>query len=171
MEQLICGSLYRMRLRQSLPQAHKPRTGTLVPWKAQRLGAGVWGLWSSPRAKAAVDCRLRGREGGDHGGKCQWRNARQPWKQGNTAESHAGGGAHHHSHSIPHGQPQQLNSREAGPSNARRTEYRAGPHPGGPFKCLTLQSTEWDPSQGGPFKCLTLQSTEWDPTWGAPLCA
>ena len=107
MKQLVCGSLYRMRLRQSLPQPHKPRTGTLVPWKAQRLGAGVWGLWSSPRAKAAVDCRLRGHEG-DHGGKCQWRNARQPWKQGNTAESHAGGGAHHHSHSLPHGQHQQL---------------------------------------------------------------
>ena len=72
---------------------------------------------------------------------------------------------------LPHGQHQQLNSREAGPSNARCTEYRVGPHPGGPFKCLTLLSTEWDPSHGGSFKCLTLQSTEWDPTWGAPLCA
>ena len=27
-----------------------------VPWKAQRLGVGVWGLWSNHREKAAVDC-------------------------------------------------------------------------------------------------------------------
>ena len=27
-----------------------------VPWKAQRLGAGIWGLWSDPRVRAAVDC-------------------------------------------------------------------------------------------------------------------
>ena len=26
-----------------------------VPWKVQRLGAGV--LWSNPRSRAAVDCR------------------------------------------------------------------------------------------------------------------
>ena len=27
------------------------------------------------------------------GGKCLWRKAEQPWKQGDTAESHVGGGA------------------------------------------------------------------------------
>ena len=27
------------------------------------------------------------------GGKCPWRKARQPWKQGDTAESHVEGGA------------------------------------------------------------------------------
>ena len=55
-KQLICGSLNRMRIRQSLLQPYKPQTGTWVPWKAQWLGAGVWGLWSNPRARAAVDC-------------------------------------------------------------------------------------------------------------------
>ena len=35
----------------------------------------------------------RGCEGGDCDGKCQWRKARQPWKQGNTAESRVGGRA------------------------------------------------------------------------------
>ena len=40
-KQLICGSLNGMRLRQSLPQPYTPWTGTLVPWKAQWLGAGV----------------------------------------------------------------------------------------------------------------------------------
>ena len=28
-----------------------------VPWKVQQLGAGIWGLWSNPRARAAVDHR------------------------------------------------------------------------------------------------------------------
>ena len=45
-----------MRIRQFLPQPYIPRTGTRVPWKAQRLGAGVWGVWSDPMARAAVDC-------------------------------------------------------------------------------------------------------------------
>ena len=45
-----------MRIRQSLPQPYIPQTGMQVPWKAQRLTAGVDGLWSNPRARAAVDC-------------------------------------------------------------------------------------------------------------------
>ena len=40
-KQLICGSLNGMRIRQSLPQPYIPRTGMLVPWKMQQLGAGV----------------------------------------------------------------------------------------------------------------------------------
>ena len=55
-KQLICGSLNGMRIRQSLLQPYIHWTGTLVPWKAQQLGAGV-GLWSNPRVRAAVDCR------------------------------------------------------------------------------------------------------------------
>ena len=44
--------------------------------------------------RAAVDCRETDRdEGGDCGGKCLWRKAGQPWKQGDTAESHVGDGA------------------------------------------------------------------------------
>ena len=45
-----------MGIRQSLPQTYTPGTGTQVPWQAQRLGAGVWGSWSNPRARATVDC-------------------------------------------------------------------------------------------------------------------
>ena len=56
LKQLICGSLNGMRIRQSLPQPYIPQTGRRVPCKAQRLGAGVWGVWSDPRARAAVDC-------------------------------------------------------------------------------------------------------------------
>ena len=63
--------------------------------KAHRLGAVVQGLWSNPRARAAIDSRDRSRgcEGGDCGGKCLWRKARQPWKQGDTAESRVEGGS------------------------------------------------------------------------------
>ena len=38
-----------MRIRQSLPQPYIPQT---VQW----LAAGIQGLWSNPRARAAVDC-------------------------------------------------------------------------------------------------------------------
>ena len=80
-KQLICGSLSGMRIRQSLPKPYIPGTGILVSWKAQQLGAGVCGLWSNPRVRAAVDWRdgLRGSEEGDCGGKFLWRKARQPW--------------------------------------------------------------------------------------------
>ena len=27
-----------------------------IAWKVQQLGAGVWGLWSDPRARTAGDC-------------------------------------------------------------------------------------------------------------------
>ena len=56
MKQLIYGSLNGMRIRQSSPQLYIPRKGARVPWKVQRLGAGVWGVWSDHRARASVDC-------------------------------------------------------------------------------------------------------------------
>ena len=40
-KELPCESLNGMRMRQSLPQPYIPQTGTQVPWKAPRLGAGV----------------------------------------------------------------------------------------------------------------------------------
>ena len=61
-KQLIRGSLNGMGIRQSSPQPYTPWTGTLVPWKAQWLGAGVWELWREPRARAAADCRQTDQE-------------------------------------------------------------------------------------------------------------
>ena len=55
-KQLIYGSLNGMGLRQTLPHPYISWTGMLVPWKAQGLGAGVCGVWSDPRTRAAVDC-------------------------------------------------------------------------------------------------------------------
>jgi len=45
--------------------------------------------------RAAVDCGEtdRGDVREETGGECLWRKARQPWKQGDTAESRVGGGA------------------------------------------------------------------------------
>ena len=62
-------------------------------------------MWSNPRGRAVVDCREMdpGRcEGGDHGGKCLWRKARHPWKQGDTAESHIEGEAMTIASLLPH---------------------------------------------------------------------
>ena len=50
----------------------------------QSQGEGCCWLWRD---------RPRGCEGGDCGGKCLWRKASQPWKQGDTAKSHVWGEA------------------------------------------------------------------------------
>ena len=44
--------------------------------------------------------------------------------------------------------------------------YRVGPHPGCPFKCLMHQSIKLDPSQGSPSMYLMHQTTEKDPGKG-----
>ena len=44
--------------RQFLLQPKRPWTGMQVLRKVQRLEAGVEGLWSNPRVRAAVDCRV-----------------------------------------------------------------------------------------------------------------
>ena len=52
-------------------------------------------MWSNPKARAGVDCGEMGQEEvrEETGGKCLWRKARKPRKQGDTAESLVGGGA------------------------------------------------------------------------------
>ena len=50
----------------------------------QSQGEVCCGLWRDG---------LKGCERGDCGGKYLWRKAMQPWKQGDTAESHIAGGA------------------------------------------------------------------------------
>ena len=67
-----------------MPQPYVPWTETQVPGKVQWLGARVQGLWSKPRARAAVDCgkmdqrdvreeigvgNACGRKPGNHGSK------------------------------------------------------------------------------------------------------
>ena len=57
--------------------------------------AGSWSLGIVEQSQGKRCCGLqrdgsRGCEGGDCGGKCLWRKARQPWTQGDTAESRVG---------------------------------------------------------------------------------
>ena len=114
----------------------------------QSQGKGCYGLWRD---------RLRGCEGGDRGGKCPWRKARQPWKQGYTAESRVGVGAitiaslslHVSIDSwkidrLAHQMPDALN-------------YRVGSHPGCPFKCLMADLKNRTPAGGCPL--CTWQTT------------
>ena len=42
-----------------LATAIRTPTGTSVRWKVQWLRAGVWGVWSNPRVRAAVNCGER----------------------------------------------------------------------------------------------------------------
>ena len=97
-----------------------------VLYKEQRLGAEVWGLWSNPRARAAVDCGEM--DGGDVRGEIvmgTMEESWQPWKQGDTAESRVGSGAITLASLSPQGQHPQLNNREASPSNPSCTELQS----------------------------------------------
>ena len=91
-------------------------------------------MWSNLRAKAAIEwtVRLRGCEGGDCGGKCLWRKARQPWKQGDIAESRIGGGAITISLS-PHTPASAATIERLAHQMPEALNYRAGPHPGAPL--------------------------------------
>ena len=135
--------------------------------------AGSWGLEIVEQSQSKGCCSLqrdrsRGCEGRGLGGKCQWRKARQPWKQGSNAKSHVAGGAITIAF-LPTCQHQQLNDTDAGPSNTWRTELqsrtpprcrtRVGPQPGAPSMCRTTQK---DPRQGNPLNAWMSGATEKD---------
>ena len=104
---------------------------------------------------------LRGCEEGDCGGKCRWKKARQPWKQGDTAELHVAGGAI----TIASLSPQASIGSwtiEVHPSMPEALNYRVGPHPGCSFKCLMHQTAEKDPRQGSPLSAWRGGATEKD---------
>ena len=65
--------------------------------------------------RASVDCREMDqgevREVIVVGWEMPWKNTRQPWKQGATADSHVGGGAITIASLSPTGQHRQLNNR------------------------------------------------------------
>ena len=138
--------------------------------------AGSWSLGIVEQSQGEGSCwlqrdALRGCEGGDCGGKYLWRKAGKPWKQGNTANSHVGGGAITIASLAPH------------------TSMAAEQQRGWPIKCLMHWTTEKDPTQGaplgawctslqsrtpagvggGPSMCLTCQTIEKDPRQGNPL--
>ena len=91
--------------------------------------------------------RLSGCEGGYCGGKCLWRKARQPWKQGDTAESHVGGVAITIALLSPHTSNESSTVERLAHQAPNALNYRVGRHSGSPFKCLMRPSTEQDCSR------------------------
>ena len=84
----------------------------------------------------------QGCDGGDCGGKCLWRKARQPRKQGDTAESCVGGGAITIASQPPKTTIHSWTIESLSHQTTDALNYRVGPHPGSPFKCLTCITTE-----------------------------
>ena len=95
--------------------------------------------------KAAVDCgEMKRRDVREEtGGECLWRKARQPRKQGDTAESCEAGGAITVA-SLPRHTPASGNRtiERLAHQTPDALNYRVGPHAGCPFKCLTRRSTD-----------------------------
>ena len=138
--------------------------------------AGSWTLGIMEQSQGEGCCWLwrdgsRGCEGGDCGGKCLWRKAGQPWKQGDTAASHVEGGAITIASLPPHACTGSWTIERLAHQAPDALNCRVGPQPGCPFKCLTCQSIAEDPSQGGPSMCLMHWTTEKDPRQGSPLGA
>ena len=137
-----------MRLRQSLLKPYIPCIGTGSPgrrsgWELEFRDCGsIPGRGLQLTSERRMERRW--------GRKLWWEmpvEARQPWEQGNTAESCIAGGAvtiaslpgHTSIHSwtierLAHQTPDALN-------------YRVGPQPGRPFKCLTRPSTDRTPAR------------------------
>ena len=140
-KQLICGSLNGMRIKESLVQPYISQTdmeGTVagswsLPTVEQSLGKGCCWL----RRDGSMRC-----EGGDCGGKCLWRKAGQPWKQDDTAESCWGDGANTIDSLPQHASTGSWAIERLTHQTPDAQNYRVGPHPGCPFKCLMCWSTE-----------------------------
>ena len=90
-------------------------------------------------------------------GKCLWRKARQPWKQGNTAESCIGGEAVTLASLSPHASTGSWTIERLACQTPEALNYRVGPHPEGPFKCLMCWTTE-GPQAREPSMCMQGQS-------------
>ena len=119
--------------------------------------AGSWSLGIVKQSQGAGCCWVwrdgsRGYEGRDCGGKCLWKKARQPWKQGNSCWITGRGWSHHHSLS-PHT-----------PASAAEQQR------GWPIKCLMHWTTEQDPTQGAPVSAWHVDLQSRTPARGAPLC-
>ena len=92
-----------------------------------------------------VERRIKGCEGGDCGGKCQLREARQPWKQGDTAESCKEGGAIIIASLSPHASISSWTIERLAHQTPDALNCRVGPHPGCSFKWWAEQQTSTPP--------------------------
>ena len=96
--------------------------------------------------------------GGDCDGKCPCRKPRQPWKQGDAAESCIVGGA------IIIASPSPLSSADTWTIERLALQAsevpntRVGPQPGGPLHVPDVLRNKEGPQAGEPSKCLNGQS-------------
>ena len=153
-----------MRSRQSLLQPYIPQTGTQVPWKVQLLEAGVQGLWSNPRARAAVDC------GGTDGGDLReetvvgnaWEGKLAPRKQGNNCWVSCRGGAITIASVFPQDSISSWTAERLAHQRPDALSYRVDPTQGGLSMCLTRQTPERDLREGSPLSSWMGGVTEED---------
>jgi len=106
--------------------------------------------------------RSRGCEGGDCGGKCLWRKAGQPWKQGDTAESRAGSGALTIVSLPSQASTGSWTIERLAHQTGDTLNYREEPHPGCSFKWLMRETTKKDPRQGSLLSAWTGGATKKD---------
>ena len=85
-------------------------------------------------------------------GKYLWREARQPWKQGDTAESCIVGGAITIASLSPQASIDSWTIERLAHQMPDTLNYRVGPYPGCSFKWLMHQTREKDPRQGSPLR-------------------
>ena len=146
-KQLICGSLNGMN-QTVLDTAIHTLDRDAGPLEG--VAAGSWSLGILEQSQCEGCCWLprdtsRGCEGGDHGGEMSMegsQKARQPWKQGDTPESCIGGGAITIACLSPHASICSWTIERVAHQMPHALNYRGGPHPGCPFKCLMRQSTK-----------------------------
>ena len=101
---------------------------------------------------------MKGCEGGDCGGKCLWRKAWQPRKQGDPAESRIVGGAITIASLSPHAIMSSGIIEKLAHQTPEALNYRVGPQPGGPFYVPDALNTREGPQAREPSKCLNGQS-------------
>ena len=126
-------------------------------------GAGSWSLGIVEQSQSKGCCwlprdRLRGWEGGDRGGKCLWRKARQPWKQGNPAELCVVGGIITIASPSPHASIGSWTMKKLAHQVADALNYRIGPQLGGPLYVPDMLNNREGSQARKPSKCLNRQS-------------
>ena len=112
-----------------------PGQGRRCPAQQEGTAAESWSVGIVEQSQGEGCCwlwrnRLRGCEGGDFGRKCLWRKARQPWKQGDTAESRIWAWAITIASLFPRTSISSWTIERLAHRMPDPLIYRVGPHPG-----------------------------------------
>ena len=125
--------------------------------------AGNWSLGIMEQPQGEDCCWLqrdgeRGCEGAEYGGKCLWRKARQPRKQGDTAESCVGGGATNIASLLPHASIGSWTIGRVAHQTPDTVNYRVEPQLGEPHYVPDASNNRERPQASEPPKCPNGQS-------------